>query len=373
MHIGVFLGDAQYGAAGYFLRELSRAWRETGHRVTSIPLGEQFSRSLQEAAASQIDVVFGYNGFGGSLEVRDRSLYEVVGARFVAWFVDHPVHHRERIAELPRESLVATVDPSHLDYLPLITAESAATMWLPHFGSPVPNPGGTRELAVLVPGSVQNADAIRGQWQSTPAIASACEAMVDLARSRDRIVWHEVLADAVAAGAIAAELPSPARHAAVAQADRFVRARRRADALASLRRAGIAATVCGHVEGDIPELAGHDVRGPVPYAQLLRMMGRALVVVDTGAAFPQGSHERGLSAMANGALAVVENNGFWTRFAGEDVEGFAWSGIERLGHRVRELLEHPASLGERARRGAAAVAGAHLPAHRAAAVVDRLG
>jgi hypothetical protein len=372
MHIGLFLGDALYGLSGYFLRELSRAWRQAGHQVTDIPVGDDFTRAIQAAVGARLDFVFGYNGFGGSLKVGHRSFYDLVGARFVAWFVDHPAHHRERIAELPEGSLVATIDPTHLAYFPLIGARETAAMWLPHFGSPVLNPGGRRDIAVLVPGSVQNADAIRSHWQRRPPIAVACEALVERALSRDRIVWHDLLAEVQEAGVTPADAAPEARHAAVAHADKFVRAHRRVAALTSLGRAGIAATVCGHVDGNIPEFARHDVRGPVPYAQLLRMMGRARLVVDTGAAFPEGSHERGLSAMANGALAVVERNGFWERFADDEVHRFGWHEVERLGDEVSILLADPTSLEGKARRGAAAVAGAHLAAHRAGLVTEQV-
>jgi hypothetical protein len=374
MNIGVFLGEGQYGTAGYFLAALAREWRTAGHQVFEIAVGPRFPATLQDAVRGKVELVFGYNGFGGELAIQGRSLYELLGARFFAWFVDHLVHHRERITRLPAGSIIATVDPSHLGYLAELGAGSASSLWLPHFACYAPSAASARDLSVLVPGTVHDPDAIRAQWQSRPDIAGRCEALVQRAVEQERVVWHEVLADVVSSGSGQAGGASDAsRHVAVMQADKFVRARRRRAMIDALGRAGAQVTVCGHVEATVTGLENLDVRGPVPFSDLLDLMTRAHIVVDTGAAFPEGSHERGLSAMANGALAVVERNGFWEQFSEHEVHHFSWNALDRLAQEIREFTADLVPVTARAQAGCATVARSHTAAHRAATVVEAAG
>jgi hypothetical protein len=106
---------------------------------------------------------------------------------------------------------------------------------------------------------------------------------------------------------------------------------------------------------------------------LLDLMTRAHIVVDTGAAFPEGSHERGLSALANGALAVVERNGFCEQFSEREVHHFSWHGLERLAQEIREFTADLAPVTARAQAGCATVARSHTAAHGAATVVEAAG
>jgi hypothetical protein len=377
MKVGLFLGEGQYSTAGFFLRALGQAWRDAGHEVYEIVIGDQIGRALQQAAEARIELLFSYNAFGSHLQIRDRSVYDLIGARFVGWLVDHPVHHRERLARIPAGSLIAAIDPTHLAYLPLIGVPAVDTLWLPHFACAAADQTAARDLGVLVPGSIHNRETIRAQWQARPELASLVDALLEHTAGQDRIVWHDALHSvrgAVSAtampssGAIAGDI----EHLAIAVADRFVRASRRAAALDALRRAGIRATICGQVEAGVAAIEGHDLLGPVPFVDLLRLMTRARVVIDTGAAFPSGSHERGLSAMGNGAVAIVEDNGFWDRFTDRQVQRFSWQQLDRLAADV-STLTGDAAWSARSQQGRDAVAREHTAAHRAAAVVAAIG
>jgi len=99
-------------------------------------------------------------------------------------------------------------------------------------------------------------------------------------------------------------------------------------------------------------------------------MRRARIVVDSGAGFPAGSHERGLSAALNGAAVCVEANAFWSSdFGVHQVAHFAWSDEEPMQIVAALLADEPrrAALGA---EGQAAVGAAHTVRHRAASFLD---
>jgi hypothetical protein len=225
---------------------------------------------------------------------------------------------------------------------------------------------------VLVPGSISNPDAIRAGWQASAnaPVARLTELLVEQALGQERIVWHDLLQGVLDSAHSSAGLSPDDVHVAVRYADRFVRAERRTRALAALRQAGVTATICGSVQPPILALDGHDVRGPVSITELLELMARSRVVVDTGAAFPSGSHERGLCAMMNGALTIVERNAFWDEFGEDEVHRFSWQDVERLAQAAHSLSDDAAGCRERGRHAQLAVERGHTAAHRAAAVVD---
>jgi hypothetical protein len=371
--IGVFTGPTQYDAGTTFIARLCDAWREHGHDVVEIPDGEGLRSGLRRALERRARVFFGYNATGADVSVAAAHVFARIDARFIAWLVDHPVYHVGRLRACGPLAVVACVDATHRHDVGTLAANVRATSWVPHFGCDARDRGEPRDIDVLVPGTVRASAPIATAWRARGrAYEHAC---------------HEVRAEVTRPGGqplLAAARDAAARHlaadletapdlpvAVAADVDRFVRACRRERVFEALARMGVRATACGIAGPGASCLEGHDWLGPLPFPATLALMRRARVVVDSGAAFPAGSHERGLSAALNGAAVCVESNAFWRgAFAPGAVALFDWGDREPM-HVVRELLACEPRRAELASAGQRAVAAAHTVRHRAAALLDR--
>jgi hypothetical protein len=288
----------------------------------------------------------------------------------VAWLVDHPVYHAARLRACGAAATVACVDATHGQQVRALAPGVGATAWVTHFGCDSIGTGAARDIAVLVPGTVRASAPIATAWRAHGrAYEQACHAVrAEITRPRGRSLV-DAARDAVARLPGGPEANGELALAVAIDADRFVRACRRERVFEELRRLGIRATACGLAEPGASCLAGHAWLGPLPFNDTLALMRRARVVVDSGAAFAAGSHERGLSAALNGAAVCVEANAFWRdSVAPGAVALFDWADRDPLCV-VPELLASEPRRAELAAAGQDAVASAHTVRHTAAALL----
>jgi hypothetical protein len=365
--IAVFTGPTQYEAGTAFVSRLAAAWGELGHEVVEIPAGDGLLAGLRLALQRHARLFFGYNAAGADLAIGGEPVFERIQARFVAWLVDHPVYHATRLRACRASAIVACVDRTHCAQVQALAPAVTATAWVPHFGCDAPDQGEARDIEVLVPGTVRASGPMATAWRAKGrAYEQACHAVrAEVTRPGGRPLF-DAARDAVARHLAHEAERTPWLPLALAMdVDQFVRACRRERVFEELRRMGVRATACGTAEPGASCLSGHQWIGPQPFATALGLMRRARVVVDSGAAFPAGSHERGLSAALNGAAVCVEANAFWRDHLPEGSVGlFEWGDREPL-RIVGELLTDERRRAALADAGRTAVAASHTDRHRA--------
>ena len=368
MKIAVFFGSGQYNVARFMLDQLADGLAEAGRSVVRIEADSHLCDRIRAVVLRGVTTVIGYNGFGSDL-LDAAAPGPGAAVRFVGWLVDHPAYHALRIDAAPPSALFCCVDATHLDYMTMFGGNRPSE-WLPHFACRVsddlPHAGG-RDVAVLCPGTYRSSRpqlAEIERWlEPRRGVALDSAAMLT---ARGGLPVHQAVLSCMKEAS--GEAPSQtAVHEIVRAVDGYVRSRRRELCLQSLASAGVRATVCGHVDRDIPELAGHDILPACDGPALVRLMQRARVVVDPGAGFVRGGHERGLTAMAAGAALVCERNAFWSaEFTdGQDYLGFAWDDVAAMGVRVRSVLEQHDTCAAMANHALGLVERRHLAVHRA--------
>jgi len=248
--IAVFTGPTQYGTGAGFLDRLMEAWRYGGHHVIEVPAGEGFTPALRAAVSARASLYFGYNAASADLAVRNGSIFALTGARYLAWLVDHPVHHAARLRACPPSAMVATVDQTHARAISSVAPACTAASWIPHFGCDAPATGAPRDIDVLVPGTVRASAAIRSAWRAQGrAFEAACHAAADRVQEP---CAHDLLDAATeCACQLTGVTPGgvPAAGLAIAvEVDGYVRARRRERVFEGLSALGIRATVCGQAD-----------------------------------------------------------------------------------------------------------------------------
>jgi hypothetical protein len=281
--------------------------------------------------------------------------------------VDHPVYHATRLGSCRASATIACVDRTHGAQARALAPSVTATAWVPHFGCDAPDTGEARDIDVLVPGTVRASAPMATAWRAKGrAYEQACHALRAEVTRPDGRPLLDAARDAAARHLRTEAGRTPLLPLALARdVDQFVRACRRERVFEELRRMGVRATACGTAEPGASCLSGHHWIGPQPFPTVLSLMRRARVVVDSGAAFPAGSHERGLSAALNGAAVCVEANAFWREALPAGSVGlFEWGDREPL-HVVQALLGDEPRRAAVAEAGRAAVAAGHTVQHRA--------
>ncbi|MCP5103110.1 MAG: glycosyltransferase family 1 protein [bacterium] len=350
-----FLGGSQYDLLFSFTDNLSSAVRRLGHEAVVIDLVRD-PRWLQKitGAFSRPCTAFGFNGIGFELRTPDgRSLYDALKIPFIAALVDHPIYHMDVIKKDIRDVTVACVDHTHIRFIREQLEGCRPAFFLPHAGTPVspaiPAEDGSegnaeRDIDVLFSGSIEDPDKWRRKWKSfPPVVAQLCDEIAETALADASLSLEEITAAGLRARGMAADqkiflelLPG------LMSIDRFIRAHRRVTCLKKLSDSGIHLHIYGSVIEKSPLKVKENIvfHGPVSFSEVLSVMARSKIVLNTLPYFPEGSHERVFSAMLNGALCISDSNRYLAKEfnAGKEILFYSWQQLDDLPGMVREML-----------------------------------
>jgi hypothetical protein len=376
-------GRSGYEATRLFIDEIAAAFRRRGDEALILDLApeDQELAYIAEATSGQrFDLVFSIGLFGELISAQGLGVSDVVGAPFVVQYVDYPLSHYARLAETPPNVALLVVDPSHVEAVQSVYgADFPNVAFSPHgaIGDAKPVEAdpeaylAARDIRVLFAGTFYKPGAplwanldgpTRRVFDTAVEIALAAEfvpALEALDLSLDRVGGH--LTEATR---------GKLRINAFAVHER-VRQHRRFEMLKAAAKAGLPVTLVGAgYEKDLYRFKSMTHVGERDLGEVTRMMGRARMVLNVNANFGHGSHERPLSAMLAGAVAVSDHSTFYeAEFGDEAIVQLRWTNLASDLEDLAGLLDDPAQLHAFAANGQALALAAHCWDHRLGAIL----
>ena len=320
--IVIFQGASCYRVYDHWISTLAAAWESLSYNTCIVHLNdkatiaEQVYHAFTEPAAAYI----GFNGMGIEFE-EHYAAYSNRNTPFIGIYVDHPAHHHERLI-VAGETLTSTfVTPEHIAYAKAIYPHGRYHL-LPHGGSTVPSPAKERHYTMTFFGSYCPSETIANSWEQQRGSGTpTMEEMVALTDDGS---------DYLPLAAVGPE--------AVVYLDSFLRQQQREQLLVALDIGGVAVDLFGKGWEQLPR-SRHRCHAPLSYPQALEVMAQSRQVLHLSPNFSNGSHERLLSAMINGALAVADQRSFFDKRLrdGETLITYSYDELEALPARLTAL------------------------------------
>lgn len=183
----------------------------------------------------------------------------------------------------------------------------------------------------------------RRRWHEEGLPAAACSILdeaADRLELEPKNSWDGVL-DVLAARGFSSDAFKRRMLPYLPLMQRYIKQYRRLKAVEFLVRAGITPDVFGDGWEGVPFADGLRLHGPVPYEEMLAIMGKAKVVYQDNAEFANGAHDRVFTAMLNGAVVVSEESTYLAEAFenGKDIVLFDWkTGAGRVAESVPVLI-----------------------------------
>jgi hypothetical protein len=378
-------GGSTYGVLRLFVDELADAFRARGWDVQILDIENQAQarRPLGDYADDgPFELVFSFGLFGEVVDERGRSVGEMVGAPHVIQYVDYPLSHLTRLEQTSPRAALLMVDESHVAALTSLYPPDrfAAVRFSPHAaigqtispGADADDFAARRPIRLLLPASSYGDPPVG--WRNQPAgVQRVFEQAVGIALAGDRVAPLDALDQAMTAAGLDPADPAFAGFRKLATyVHEHVRALRRRQLLEAVIRLGLPVHIAGG--GHDPDLTRHKtltLLGEVGIGDILALMARSRVVLNTNANFVAGSHERALSALNAGAVPATDTSAFYAANfkAGAEMAIFRWSRLEEDLAAIGALAEDPQAAFAIASDGQRRVAQGHLWAHRIDGIV----
>ncbi len=322
-------GESQYGSLRLHIDQLAAALATNGDIAEVVDLTvADATRRLISATAQPTDCVFGLNGVGGEAAMPGR-IFERPHFVYASLYVDHPVHHLERLsAAIPRQA-VFFLDRSHVDFVRRwATPDAFAHVgFLPPGANTLPDPVDTsdaafaaRDISLLFTGTYRGAPGEPwADWPQSPARTLVTETAGRMtARGRTALLGAAEATLSAAGGVLTPQL---IREAAplLALAQAHVEASLRHRVLVALGEAGVAVEVRG--AGWEPLCAAYPSfhhGGLGSFEETLGLLRRTRLVLNINNGFVAGGHERVFTALCAGAAVVSEASDYYDEAFGPD-------------------------------------------------------
>jgi hypothetical protein len=386
MRVAVIKGHSRYGLLRCFADAVIAAIRARGDAVAVLDLIDFPLPALgaQAEAAGPVDLVLSFNICSDYRDPGGRSLYELTGVPHVIHFVDHPLHHLERLKATPHQTAVLFVDREHPRSAGKLFGPGrfAYCGFCPHgaLGEAAPLPGDSaaylagRPITALFAGTFYRPD--RKQIDQLPEhVRSVFDAAIDIAMGCDGIDAVDAVDEVLLQQGLAPEasLADPDLREGIMiirglsyLVDDYVRGHRRVRLIEALVQSGLPLTLVGEGYDGFDGLPRVDYRGQIPTAVIPELMRSARMVFSANANFGFGSHERPLTAMLAGAVAATDFSTFYADSftPGRDIALLRWTAFDADFAALRTMADDAEALFAMASSGQSAVAGAHRWLHR---------
>jgi len=391
--VALLKGSSQYGVLRYFIDDLAEAFKARGRDVFVLDVLELdkptdvFARLHQ---AGPLELIFSISICGDFRDEAGRTLAQAAGAPHVLQYVDHPLHHLDRLLATSQQTALLLVDESHVRAVRSLLAplNFAYVGFAPHgaSGKPCEMPTqaehfmAARPIELLFAGSVSEPAA--PPWAAYPsAVQTLLNEAAELALSHEWVPCLEALERVLQAHGMDPYSPSLApplaadlfrlRLLAIMVHD-WTRMRRRAKLLQTAGEIGLPLTLVGNGCEFFAERFKHfQCLGALDFAATLNVMQRARMVLNSNANFGEGSHERPLIAALAGAAAATDLSTFYTRNFqdGRDIALYRWMHLDDDLMRLNQLLHDPDRLFALARAGHANTVAHHRWENRVTTII----
>ena len=376
-------GPSQYDATRLFTDELAGAFAAAGHEAVIVDIvgPDDIGAALRAAAQAPTDLVHTYGILGDAQALLGQSLGEIFAAPHVLQHVDYPLSHLNQLEATARETVILTVDPSHVEAIhgTFGADHFAHVAFCPHaaVGQPVAADADVDAFAQQRPIPILFAGSFRGvgpaPWtEESRGIQQIFDRALDLALGTEFLPALEALDEALRSYG---EDPADPRYERMRRYATWVheqaRQLRRQALLELAGQAGLPVFCVGAgYEGWIERHKSLRLGPPMTLADTVALMRRARVVLNANANFGLGSHERPLSAMLAGA-AVVTDGAWWSQQfePGREVLSYRWTKLESDLSGLAMLVDNPEIARAIGLAGQARAVAAHRFEHRVEAVI----
>ena len=385
MRAALIKGQSRYGLLRCFVDDVAEAITARGDEAVVVDLTEFPIEDLGAhlKALGPVDLVLSFNICSDYRDAKGRTIFEITGAPHVTHFVDHPLHHLDRLNATPRDAAVLFVDHSHVRAIPKLFGPDrfAYAGFCPHgaLGEPAPLPADAaqfcaeRPIALLFAGTYyQPGPSLLDQFPDH--VKALFGAAIEAASTEDWLPALDALDIALVAFGMDPDGASSDEREGITALRRLayiiddrVRVGRRQRLLEEAAAAGLPLTLVGeNYGGELVRRPNVDYRGLVPTDEIPLLMRQSRMVLSANANFGEGSHERPLTAMLAGAAAASDFSTFYDdEFdSGTEIVLFRWSKLSADLEALKALLADPAALFGVAQAGREAVAARHRWRHR---------
>ncbi|MBC2607973.1 glycosyltransferase [Pelagicoccus albus] len=371
----LYKGDSQYGVMHRFIDDIAEAYRELGHKVDIVSLGDSNPQSDQEVikALSGEKPLFalGINGVG-EFAIDGKSIYDIGAFPHVSWLMDHPVWHMERLERgAEKFKVVGVVDDDHLAFFQAAFPSPPSTVFLPHGGclarSPTP---AERDLDIVFSGSGVDPKTQRESWASkSEEERQLLEAAAEIGLSSYGLPLLDVVTKCFETLGL-----KPSRElflSSMVEVDRYLRAERRLADLRALDDAGVAVDLFGN-GWEFAGFTTHRLHGPVDFDESLNLLQRSKLALNVSDFFASGSHDRVFSSMLNGAVPLTTGSNYFDSLPGFDEVALSYRSSSELVEKAKAGLADEADLLRRAAAGKVFTEAEHTIGKRAIALRDAI-
>lgn len=402
--IALIKGPSQYGLLRFFIDDAARAFQMRGYQTVvldalAVENDLEIYRQLRDAAP--LDLVLTIGIFGASRDEFGRSIFEATGTPHVIQYVDHPLHHRNRLVATARDSALLFIDRSHVRAVSTLYGDDrfAYFGFGPHAaqGEPVTLPADAetyeslRPIPFLFAGTVSPLGPY--PWEGLPSsVEQVFTEAAEIAAQVETVSCLELVDQVFAHRGLDPNGPGVSKSLSTQllrvrelaiYVHEWIRIQRRARLLEAAGEAGIPLTLVGNgTERYAGRYKSFDCRGQVDFREATALMQQSRVILNCNANFGEGSHERSLTAMLAGAVAATATSTFYTdNFVKDrDLFLFRWTHLKEDMAALADIVRDRDRLFAMARAGQQQVMAHHCWEHRidtflaaAQAVRDKYG
>lgn len=336
MQILIYKGSSQYGAFDYFTASLKSALEERSHSVEIFDLNmpNAMNKLLEIFTNKVFDCVIGFNGLGCDFKAGDESVYNIVKTHFLGIFVDHPVHHIDRLASPMHYFLASFLDKGHVDFLQNSMPESQVLkFFMPlsgeEFGKSIENYEeykSVKDIDILFTGS--NFGTATKKWESIDSIPNYLfEEIAQKLIKDEYISVDEAYTQVMNGYKIAFSSIAKAQMASfLSMVVSYVREYKRNVILKKLFQSGLKITVYGKNWAEIvSEYSNVTNGGEVTLEKTIELTKKAKVVINLNTNFTQGGHDRVFTGMLNHAVVFTDRSTYYDEYFTDEVDYLTYS------------------------------------------------